>query len=301
MKTSLDCIPCFLRQSLDAARLASDDPRVHEAVVREVAEKAACMNVAEPPPVIGQKIHRIIRKLTGMSDPYRDLKDRLNQIALRLYPGLKRRVQASRDPFEIAVRLAIAGNVIDCGVYSQIAEKDIKRAIDEALAARIDTVTLEGFRQAVSAAGEIFYVADNAGEIVFDRLLIEELPLQKIVVAVKGHPVINDATRSDAEAAGVTGLVTVIDNGSDAPGTILEDCSETFRRRFHEADVVIAKGQGNYETLSDADREIFFLLKAKCPVIADDIGCESGSVVISRSVPLKRAQDDAKEQSHAGI
>ena len=127
------------------------------------------------------------------------------------------------------------------------------------------------------------FLKDNAGEIVFDRLLIERLPPGKVTVAVRGFPVINDATLADAEGAGIHEVAEVIENGSDAPGTILDDCSESFRDRFDKADLVIAKGQGNYETLSEVDKDIYFLLKAKCPVIARDIGCQEGAMILKRS------------------
>jgi uncharacterized protein with ATP-grasp and redox domains len=109
------------------------------------------------------------------------------------------------------------------------------------------------------------------------------LPEEKVTVAVRGRPVINDATRADAEAAGLTERVEVIDNGTDIPGTILPECSDFFRSRFESADLVISKGQGNYETLSDVEKDIFFLLKAKCPVVAMDLGAELDSVVLRRS------------------
>jgi uncharacterized protein with ATP-grasp and redox domains len=114
-------------------------------------------------------------------------------------------------------------------------------------------------------------------------LLIEQIPIEKVTVVVKGSPVINDATMEDAVVAGLPQIVEVIDNGSDAPGTILESCSQDFRRQFDKADLVIAKGQGNYETLSDVDKNIFFILKAKCPVIARDLGCGIGEMILRRS------------------
>ena len=142
-------------------------------------------------------------------------------------------------------------------------------------------------------AQDILYLADNAGEIVFDRLLIEQLPMQKITVVVKGFPIINDATMEDAVAAGLTEIVSVIDNGSDAPGTILEICSDAFVSRFEQADLIITKGQGNYETLSDIDKNIYFILKAKCPVIASDLGCPIGQMVLIN----KRVQTTARCES----
>ncbi len=282
MRTFFDCIPCFVRQALDAARLVTDDEAVHEQVLREVLRAAAEMDLRQSPPAMGQRIQRMIRRLTGVNDPYRDIKDHFTRVALAMYPGLKAKVDASPAPLETAVRLAIAGNVIDFGVDGEMDEAKVRDGVAHALAAPLEA-DLDGFGSAVARAEEVLYLGDNAGELVFDRLLLERLPTEKVAVAVKGAPVINDATRADAEAAGLTGLVEVIDNGSDAPGTILGDCSEAFRRRFDRADLIVAKGQGNYETLSDVPREIFFILKAKCPVIAQDLGCEVNSLVARRS------------------
>jgi len=295
VKTSLDCIPCFTRQALDAARMVSDSPAVHEEIVRRVMSMAARMDFSQPPPVVGQKIHRIIRVLTGVDDPYRQVKDRFNRFALELYPGMKRRIACSADRFETAVRLAIAGNVIDLGLKSEVSEAEVERAIEEALAAPLPTESIVGLRESIAQADDILYIADNAGEIVFDRLLIEELLPKRVTVAVRGHAVLNDATRADAEAAGLLDMVEVIDTDSDAPGTVLTDCSDEFLERFARADLVLAKGQGNYETLSDADAEVFFLLKAKCEVIAEDIGCEPGSVVVRRNRGRERAASNVTE------
>jgi len=142
---------------------------------------------------------------------------------------------------------------------------------------------LESFRKTVTEAQNILYLSDNAGEIVFDKLLIEQLGPEKVTLAVKARPVLNDATAEDAGAAGLIDLVEVIDTGDDAPGTILETCSGVFRYFFEAADVVIAKGQGNYESLSDVDKNIFFMLKAKCPVIAEHLGCEVNQMILRRS------------------
>ena len=282
MKTFLDCIPCFLKQALDAARMASDDPETHAHVLRTVARAAAEMDMDDTPPSMGQIIHRVVRESTGVDDPYRDVKDHFNALALELYPRLKKLVSGSDDPFGTAVRLAVAGNIIDFGAVSHVDEEGLERSISESLEWPLDGEALDGLRRAVEAAGSILYVGDNAGEIVFDKVLIEEMPLERVTFAVRGAPIINDVTSRDAVEVGLSDLVRVVDNGSDAPGTILEDCSDAFVERFHGADLVIAKGQGNYETLSRAPGNIFFVLKAKCPVIARDLGCEIGAVVVKK-------------------
>ena len=282
METYFDCIPCFIRQTLDALRLVTDDKEVQERVLRDVLSVASNMDLTQSPPVIGQYIHRKIREFSGVADPYRKIKDRFNHLAKELYPQLKARVQISANPLETAVRLAIAGNIIDCGVNGNLKESAIVEGIEHALTEPLEGPLAE-FSAAIDQAEKILYLADNAGEIFFDRLLIEQMPLDRVTVVVKAIPIINDATMSDAQAAGLTDLVEVIDNGSDAPGTILEDCSETFIGRFERADLVLAKGQGNYETLSGVEKDIFFVLKAKCPVIAEHLGCEVGSLVLRRS------------------
>ena len=288
MRTYLECVPCFLRQALDAARMVTDDPAVHERVVGETLGLVAKMPLDRSPPWMGQRIHRLLRDATGNPDPYRELKRHSNALALELYPTLKQRVRTSADPFATAVCLATAGNVIDFGCRSSLNDDEVHEAIEDAMGTSFDEVAVADLHRAVNEANNILYLADNAGEIVFDRLLIEEMLTDRITLVVRGGPVINDATREDAEAAGLNSLVPVIDNGSDVPGTILESCSSSFRARFARSDLVIAKGQGNYETLNNENADIFFLLKVKCPVIARHISCEVGQTLVCHNRRTRR-------------
>jgi len=291
MRIFLDCIPCFIRQALDAARMATDDTQIHEQVVREVLVLAKDLDMSQSPPVIGQKIHRVIRECVGVDDPYRDVKGQFNNAALQLYPKMRTCIIESKNRLETAIRLAIAGNIIDFGVNSHLQESELEGTISDCLAAEFSDMQSGPFQQALNEAEKILYIADNAGEIIFDRLLIEQLPIEKVTVVVKGSPVINDATMEDAVLAGLPRIVEVIDNGSDGPGTILETCSQAFTDRFKEADLVIAKGQGNYETLSDIEKNIFFILKVKCPVIARDLDCEVGEMIFRKSKTFRDAVD----------
>ena len=278
--------------------MVADDPVVHEHVVRETLRLVAEMPFDRSPPWMGQQIHRLLREATGNPDPYREVKRRSNALALELYPTLKQRVRASADPFAAAVRMAIAGNVIDFGCRSRLDNNEVYQAIEDAMdpqALELDDGAVDDLRLAIEQAGDILYLADNAGEIVFDRLLIEEMPTDRITFVMRGGPVINDATREDAEVAGLNSLVTVMDNGSDVPGTILESCSPSFRTRFEQCDLVIAKGQGNYETLGGEDHNTFFLFKAKCPVIARDVGREVGQMVVCQN----RRQNEAGSREPA--
>lgn len=279
MKTCLDCIPCFVRQSLEAARMATDDCALHEQMLRDVLRFSSEMNLTESPPLVGQHIHRKLRELTGNADPYATVKKHFNQMILDMLPEMHARVAIAEDPFAAAVRLAITGNIIDFGPKGNITEKEAMDAIDAALSGLLHG-DVEAFHDAIKQADTILYLADNAGEIVFDRILIEQILPQKLTLAVRGAPVINDATIKDAEMVGLTEMVEVIDNGSDAPGTILEDCSPEFQERFHGADLIIAKGQGNFETLSETPANIFFLFKAKCFVIAAHADVPLGAQVL---------------------
>jgi len=282
VRTSLQCVPCLVRQALEAASFVVPDNSVRERVLRETLRSLAESDFILSPPALAQIIHRRLRDISGSDDPYRAAKARFTRLALDLLPGLRRRVAAARDPLSLALRLAIAGNVIDLGAGGDLGDTAILREIDRASAGPFSG-DIDSFRRAARRAKSILYLADNAGELVFDRFLIERLGPERVTVAVRGGPVINDATRADAREAGLEGEVELIDNGSDAPGTILKDCSPAFRRRFRAAGLIIAKGQGNAETLSGASGKIFSLFKVKCAVMASRFGLTEGTLALVSS------------------
>ena len=281
MKTHLACIPCLARQALDAVTEAVPDPARREPLLRRLLREIADGDWAGSPPALAQRLQRAIREALGDSDPYRAIKDRMNEMAVRLVPALRARIAAHPDPREAAVRVAIGGNLLDVGAKTQIAAEDLPAHL-EAIWDQPLRGDVAGLFAAAERAQSILYLADNAGEIVFDRLLIEHLPAGKVAVAVRGAPVLNDATRADAETAGIPAVAPVIDNGSDAPGTILDDCSAEFRARYAAADLVIAKGQGNYETLAEEDKNLYFLFTVKCPLVAARVGEPVGRLVARR-------------------
>jgi uncharacterized protein with ATP-grasp and redox domains len=287
MKTALDCLPCLMQQCLKVARMATADEKVHETILRETLWHASQLDLARPP-MLGHWIYQQVRQRTGQADPYLAVKQESNRLALALYPTWKQRVLTSENPLKAAVRLAIAANIIDFGINGDSKPEDIPSALEKSFASRLEG-DVDGFLDAAGRAKDVLYLADNAGELVFDRLFIELLARNNITVAVKGGPAINDALRVDAEAAGLLGLVEVIDNGTDGAGTLLETCSAEFQQRFERAHLIIAKGQANYETLDGCPREIFFLLKVKCPLVSRHIGRETGSLVIHRNVPATQA------------
>jgi uncharacterized protein with ATP-grasp and redox domains len=180
---------------------------------------------------------------------------------------------------------------MDLGVNSGLQEPDIRRSLEEVLMEPF-CGDLQHFRTTLLVAGRVLYLADNTGEIVFDRLLIEQLLAGHVTVAVRGGPVLNDATLADAQAVGLDQIAEVIDNGSDAPGTILDDCSQAFQDSFKRADIIIAKGQGNFETLREVSANIFFLLKIKCSVVSAQTGLPIGTqaLIYHHAAPMEPSQ-----------
>lgn len=281
MNMTLDCIPCFIRQAADAVRLSTSSEEEQNRLMRHVLEWIVDIDLRQTPPGAAQMLHRRLRTYLAVEDPYRASKNRHNDLAARLMPSIRRRIAESFDPLTMAVRYAITGNIIDLGAKNNVGSGEIYAELQSAPMQPIFG-ELEAFKQTAARAKTILYLADNAGEIFFDRLLIELLDGRKVTLVVRGAPVINDATLDDAKAAGLSDIAAIMDNGSDAPGTLLGDCSAEFVRRFAEADMVIAKGQGNFESLSDERRDIFFLFRAKCGVISRHSGYSVGAYVAAR-------------------
>lgn len=270
MITEVECLLCLVRQSLQVARIAECSPVLQLRVVQKITAMVAILDVSLSPPANAGHIYRTIAEITDCEDPYRQLKTISNDEALKILPVLRREILASLSPLTTILRMAIAGNCIDYGAFAKI---DIKGALDKSRISpfAVDHIALLRDRMASLKKGAtVLYLADNSGEIVYDSLLIEYLFQQSfaITIAVKDGPIINDALVEDALVAGLDRFGRIISNGSRCPGTVLDQCSIEFRRIFASADMVISKGQGNFESLSEVDREIFFLLMLKCGVAA---------------------------------
>jgi len=237
------------------------------------------IRVEATPPEIGREAYRLISEKTGILDPYAKIKKENTRQALSLYPQLKERIASSGDRLSMAVRMAIAGNVIDFGAN---ADFDLDKDLEVLLSQELAIDHYRAFCHMLKRTHKVLFIADNAGETVFDRLLIEELG-KPVVYAVREKPIINDAIRQDALDAGLEEVAEIVSSGTDAPGTILNLCSEHFLKIFRSADLIISKGQGNYEGISEEARPAFFLLKAKCAVIARDIGVKEGSQVLMKA------------------
>ena len=279
MKTYLDCIPCFMEQALRAGRISGMD----ETEIKKILDGVGCMIKDLPPesspPATGDLIYGKIREVSGILDPYKEIKKETINEALSLYPELKKTVEQSEDRLLTAVRIAIAGNVIDFGVNHKF---NIAEDVQTILNQDFGIFHYKEFRMGLENAESVLYLGDNSGESVFDRLLIEELA-KPVIYVVRDVPVINDVTMKDAIDSGLDEVAELISSGSSAPAIIPDRCSREFLARFDKAQMIISKGQGNYEGLSGLDKPIFFLLKAKCHVLADDMGVNKGDIVLASS------------------
>ncbi len=275
---SLDCYPCAVRQALLAVRKTQMNAEAQIAAMQRILKSLIDMKPGATSPEIAMQIHAMLREVTGVDDLYLAEKALATKEALSLYPKLKRKILRSSDPFETAVRLSIAGNIIDFGPQN---DYDLRAAIRRVLKQPFALNDLESLRASIAQVGQIMVLADNAGETVFDRLLIETIGKPTVYV-VKEAPILNDATREDALAAGLDSVAEVISCGARSPGTLLEACSDEFLDRFRQAKLIIAKGMGNYEALNDVKAPIFFLLQVKCDLVARDLSVPRGSIVVAK-------------------
>jgi len=280
VRTYLDCIPCFLSQALRAGRAATSDEALLKVLLDRVGAGIGDIPLDHTPPEIALRVYDDIREITGVEDPFREAKKRHIAEALLLYPSMRERVLNSSDPLRTAVKIAIAGNVIDLGTGKDI---KIKEGIETVLHRPFAIDHMEDFRRKLSDASDILYLGDNAGESVFDRLLIETMG-KPVTYAVRARPVINDVTTEEAVESGLGEVAEIVSSGSPAPAVVPRLCSREFMELFDSSPLIISKGQGNYEGLSGTRRPVFFLLKAKCPVIAGDMGVSEGDLVLEYSL-----------------
>ena len=280
MRTSSDCISCLIRLAAETVKRATNNHNIINTVIERTVALTKSMDRNNPPPKMGQRIHRIVIEETGNTDPCLEIKKQCNEIALVLQPKLKKIIEKSSDRFLTAAKLAIAGNIIDFATTSEFSSEIMLKTINETLSNPIDKASFKLLKKNIEKANKILYLGDNAGEIIFDKIFIDELPKDKITFCVRGMSISNDALMDDAEKAGLTSMVKVIDSGTDLPGIIHDECSTEFKNCFNEADLIIAKGQGNFETLNDSRKNISFLFKVKCPAVANETRCKIGDTVI---------------------
>jgi uncharacterized protein with ATP-grasp and redox domains len=288
MKSKPDCLHCSLKQALSAARAAGvvDEERQLQ-VVRAALEAMSVFDLARTPAYNSTLALWAAHEALNNHDPFAAQKTHYNELAMQMGPRLRALVQAADDRLAAAVKVAVAGNVIDLGILGQLSghDVDIEANIADVFAEGLAIDDLSALRSALESGRRVLYLGDNAGEIVFDRVLVEEIVRddREVIFAVKGEPILNDVTVEDARAVGMDQVARVISTGSGEIGVPLLRCSDAFRSEFAAADLIISKGQGNFESLDDVPGPIFFVLKAKCEVTAAAMGVRMGEMVLLRS------------------
>ena len=283
MKTYYECFPCFVNQAIRIIKHGNTtDSKHNEIIIRKVMHTLGDMDFTSTPPEMTRFIFDIFEEnYEKFEDIYYHEKRSSNLYIMDMYDKLSGIVRNSNDPFDTAMRLAITGNIIDFGAHPTFLDEQIHVEIDKAL--KYKNVCSRELKDEIKKAKSILYIGDNAGEIVFDKLFLEQLPTEKITYSVRGSHILNDALMEDAKMVGMTNLLPVISSGSAYPGTVLKACSKEFNKIFNDADLIISKGQGNYETLSNVDKNIMFMLRIKCPVVARDINHSMGGFFVGKS------------------
>ncbi len=292
-----DCVVCLLKQYLQISRMCGIGEEELSIEFHKLLENLADLADAVTPPEMAAYLTVKIKEATGIADPYKKIKVASNEAAMKLYPQLKKRVTEADNPFAEALALAIAGNLIDFGAKVSLdLNEALEEILDQPLFQHIENgddfndglFMLEDFHIDLKQAENIIYLGDNAGEIVFDRIFIETLltdfPDKKITFVVRGGPALNDALLEDTRTVGIDKLVETISSGAATAGTVLSECDPGFITRLNSADIIISKGQGNYEALSGENLPpTWFLFRIKCAAVAQDAGGPEGSLVLKKN------------------
>lgn len=276
MAIESECIVCRMRQALDVCNFVDADENTKQSILKRVMEILIDGIENDTPDGVGFLIQTELKRLTNHNDPYKKVKSESIQKALELYPKLVQMVENSSHKLKTAVELCIAGNVIDFGPSNK---HDIELAVQQVVEKEKSYFYFDEFSKELNNARTVLVLGDNAGETVFDRLLMEQVD-KKYYYSVKGEAVLNDAIYEDAVSSGIDQVAEIIDNGSPMSGTALPRCSTEFKDIFYSADMVISKGQANFETLADEKRRIFFLFKVKCMLLCRKHGLPLNEFVL---------------------
>ena len=279
MQTFLDCLPCFLKQALRTSQIITNDKKIQKQILDEICEVLKNVPLENTPPETALTVYQKITEITKVEDPYKKIKQECTQKALDLYPSLKELVKKSDDKLLTAIKIATAGNVIDFGASSNF---NIEKEIDNIFKRGFAIFDYQEFKNKFAETDEILYLGDNAGESVFDRILIEEMR-KKVTYVVREKPIINDVIYEDALQAGINNVAKIISPGASTPGTVLKNCNQDFLDIFKKSQLIISKGQGNYEALSEEQYPIFFLLKTKCKIVAKQLNVQNGDMILKKN------------------
>ncbi len=270
MKISKECYLCIFQQIFNLTNRLDLDEETSSVVIRRGAKRLSKYDLSFEPPIIASDVYGSVSEIVQKEDLFEKEKKEAIKEALKFKPILKDRLNKSKDKLFDACKIAVAGNVIDLGVNQ---EYDLTKEIKKIFEMSFYKNNYNEFKEKALNAKTICYLADNAGENVFDEILIEIIkefnPDVKIYYVVRGKPIINDVTVYDLKGLEILELAEIVDSGVDTPGFCLEKANKDSKDIFYNADMVISKGMGNFECLFDeVKREVFYLFKVKCDVVA---------------------------------
>ena len=275
MNLDPECIPCIVNQAYRTAKLlAPENTELQFNIVREVCRAVDDLDLNSAAPMFSSTMQAIVEKLLGRKDPYRKVKKDNIKKARRFIPYLEMMVSGANDKLEMALRVAITGNTIDIAANPDFS---IDQEVNKITAGKIDGEVFRSLREDLKQAATVLYIGDNYEEALFDKILLQQLKPEKLIFAVRSYPILNDVTLEDAKNLEIDKICEVMESGSKIAGTDLSRCTKEFLDLFENADVVIAKGQGNYETLMDVERPVYFLFKVKCEAIGRRCGLPVGT------------------------
>ncbi|MFW2504434.1 damage-control phosphatase ARMT1 family protein [Clostridium diolis] len=285
MKMHDKCLPCMVNQVIKVANITGVNNK--EELLKEVFTYLSKMDFEATTPEIIGEIFGMIKKHTNNPDPYKETRNYYNTLFLKLLPEFERKIEQAENSFELAVRYAIVGNIIDFNPIHNTLLEDIFDYFERMEQLELAIDDSKELAEDILNSKTLLYLGDNCGEICMDKILLRKIkelnPNIKIFFGVRGKPVVNDSIAEDAYAVGIDEYAEVIDNGDGSLGTVLNRTSYEFKEVYKKADVVIAKGQANYECLSEEKKNIYFLLMTKCDVIANDIGVSEKRMICMKN------------------
>ncbi len=273
MKSHPDCFDCAVRQCRKIAALAGGDSAVADRVAAYVSVGARSLSLDEPPSTYTSHFLLAAMGLLDEPDPFAALKADQNRAAADTAGRLDRELDRTSEPLKAALELAAAGNVLDSGPRQEFS---LDEALAESAFARDDSARLVA---TLAHARSVMYILDNAGEVMFDRLVLKRLPRAVLTIVARSSPILNDVTVDEARSLGLEEFGRLIGTGSPCLGIDFRTVSDEFRAAYAEADVVIAKGHANFESLVDDGRDGWYILKAKCVHVAGRLGVGLGQSV----------------------
>lgn len=283
MNSHTDCISCVVNKANSLADKYITDKNQKHHFMKKVLKEIIEIDYKRTAPYLVAKVMRLLRNEIKVDDIYFEEKQFFTKKLLKMEDEITKTVDSFEDKILNGLKIALAGNIIDFGVFDDVDYAFVKTVIDEAFHVHFDEKTISNFKLSLEKSKKLLYIGDNTGEIVFDKIFIkkikEKYPDLKVYFSVRGEPILNDSTTEDALMVGMDKYAQILSSGSDLPGTDLIEVSDEFKKVFNEADLVLSKGQGNFESLPGCCHNVYYLLLCKCNLLTKQLNCDKLSPV----------------------